>query len=116
MVLQESRTYWNGGVFAVWPVNGFRKGSGVPTISAATGMIGYPIYTQNGMIVKSMFSPAVTFGALVTVKSTLKLPLTPNGQWQVQGLTYNLDSLVPRGEWSMILALVPPGFVGTSPL
>jgi hypothetical protein len=35
------------------------------------------------MIVKAIYSPSVTFGALVAVKSTLKLPLTPNGQWQV---------------------------------
>jgi len=118
-VLQQARAWWNGGQgneFAVWPVNGVRQGQGVPTISAKTGMVQYPTYTQNGMIVKSIFTQEVIFGGLVKIESTLKLPLTPNGQWQVLGLSYELDSLVPHGNWFMTMNLVPPGFVGTSPL
>ena len=79
-------------------------------------MVGYPTFTQNGMIVKAMCSPSVIFGSLVKVKSTLRLPLTPNGQWQVAGVTYELQTLTPRGDWFMTLDLVPPGYVVIPPL
>jgi len=119
MCLQEARAVWNGGegnVFAVWPVDGNRASASVPTISKKTGMIQYPTYTQNGMIVRMLYSPAIVYGGLVKVETTLKLPLTPQGQWQVLGITYNLNTLQPSGEWSMSLNLVPPGYVGTPPL
>lgn len=118
-VLQQARAFWNGaqsGVFAVWPVNGYRSGLGIPTISRSSGMVGYPAFTQNGMIVRSIFSPDVIFGGLVKIKSSLRLPLTPNGNWQVAGLSYKLNTLTPRGDWFMTLNLIPPGYAVTPPL
>lgn len=116
---KEAQCWWNGGdggVFAVWPVSGSRSTPTIPTISAQTGMVGYPSFTQNGMIVKSVFFPAIRYGSLVKVKSQLKLPLTPQGQWQVYGITYNLATLTPEGDWFMELYLTPPGAVTVPPL
>lgn len=117
--LQQSRACWNGGdggVFAVWPVNGWRKSQSIPEISSKTGMVQYPTFTQNGMVVRSIFFLGIQFGSLVSVKSTLKLPLTPNGPWQVAGITLDLQTLTPHGDWFMTLNLVPPGYVVVPPL
>lgn len=119
MCLKEVQAWWNGGegnVFAVWPVSGSRKSASVPVISKDTGMVGYPSFTQQGMIVRSIFFPSIRYGSLVKVNSTLKLPLTPNGQWQVYGITYELETLVPHGQWFMTLNLTPPGYVVIPPL
>lgn len=119
MCLQEARANWNGGagnVFAVWPVDGYVNNRNIPTISKKTGMIQYPSYTQSGLLVRSLFYPGIVFGGIVKVETSLKLPLTPQGQWQVQGVTYNLQSLTPNGTWEMSLNLVPPGLIGTPPL
>ena len=63
-------------------------------------------------LTNSRLSPSES---LSKVKSTIKLPLTPNGQWQVLGLTYELNTQVPHGDWFQEMTLVPPGYVGTPP-
>lgn len=68
------------------------------------------------MTVKSIFSAGVAFGSLVTVKTSLKLPPTTDGQWQVSGVTYNLETITPHGDWFMTLNLVPKGSVSVPPL
>lgn len=73
-------------------------------------------FQQNGMNVKAVFHPAIRYGSIVKVKSSLQLPLTPNGNWQVYGITYSLDTLQPRGQWFMELYLCPPGYVTVPPL
>lgn len=88
----------NGNVLAIWPKGGSRTGGPIPLISKDTGMIGYPAYTQQGIIVRTIFNPQIAFGGLVKVQSSLK-SVSDVGTWAVQKLDLALDSLVPRGHW-----------------
>jgi hypothetical protein len=119
-----------GNTLAIWPRGGNRNTPNVPIISKATGMIGYPAFTQGGIIVKTLFNPLISFGSLVMVQSSLLAGIAstkPSGlppaqafptQWAVYKLDLALDSLVPKGQWmSTIFAynpnsphpILPPG-------
>lgn len=103
---------WNGGdngVVAIWPKNGARNG-GIPLVSPETGMVGYPSYIAQGLLLKSLFNPAITFGGKIQVKSSL----TPAcGTWAVVSLTYELDSLFPNGKWFSVIGAVNPQYAPT---
>jgi Baseplate hub gp41 len=83
---------------AIWPKTGSRGGD-VPVISAADGMILYPMYQTRNVQVRTLFDPAVKYGGQVQIQSQL----TPaNGNWTVVGqLDYNLSSQMPDGPWEM---------------
>jgi hypothetical protein len=99
---------WNSGqlgTLAIWPKNGSRGGQ-VPVIAPPPegGMFGYPTYTAYGIMLRNLFNPAIGFGAMVEVRSSV---LT-TGKWKVYGLNHDLDCEVPGGKWeSTILAYNP---------
>ncbi len=67
-------------------------------------MIGYPTYQQSGVVVRSLFNPAMKFGSQIKVESEL----TPaNGLWNVYGLNYSLSSQLPDGPWEMVMSGYP---------
>jgi hypothetical protein len=103
---------WNGGdnnVMAIWPKNGARNGS-IPLVSPETGMVGYPSYIAQGLLLKTEFNPAITFGGKIQVQSSL----TPAcGTWAVVSLTYELDSLYPNGKWFSVIGAVNPQYAPT---
>lgn len=124
----EAHIAWgfvNGGsVLAIWPLGGNRNTTSVPTISASTGMIGYPAFTQTGIIVKTLFNPLIALGGLIKVESSLlsaigqiqaqktQVPLanTFPSQWAVNKLDLALDSLLPKGQWMSVIYAYNPGF------
>jgi hypothetical protein len=83
------------GTLAIWPKGAARNGA-VPLISPDTGMIGYPTYTRQGIVVTTLFNPNINFGQNVQIKSSLS---PANGTWNVSSLTHTLDTEVPRGNW-----------------
>lgn len=85
----------DNGVLAIWPIDGFRKGT-LPLISPDTGMIGYPTYWTSGISVKTRFNPLLKIGQLVNVKSSL---LVANGNWHIYNLAHELESESPNGPW-----------------
>jgi hypothetical protein len=98
-VAEHANINWgvfNGNLLSIWPKGGNRNTPSVPEISVDTGMIGYPAYTQQGIIVQTLFNPQIAFGGLVKVTSDLQ-PAT--GQWSVNKLDLSLDSLLPKGDW-----------------
>lgn len=95
-----------GRLLAIWP-KGKSRGGAVPLISKATGMAGYPSYTQQGILVKTLFNPQVGFGGQIKVESAL----TPaNGIWNVIKLDHALDSQVPRGQWQSTISAFNPKY------
>jgi hypothetical protein len=106
-----------GGVLSIWPKNGSRNGL-IPLITAGQNMIGYPIYTSTGIMLRALFSPnlglgpvgspdnstgntnggAPQMGGLIKVENSI-LPQA-NRTWKVYGLDYQLDSLFPNGQWA----------------
>lgn len=82
-----------------------RKGD-APLISAETGMIAYPLFNQNMIILRAYYNPSVQFMGLVEVKSDI----TPaNGKWLVQSLTYELEAEMPKGKWHMDITGIVQG-------
>lgn len=112
----------NGNTLAIWPRGGNRQQTGtVPIISPATGMVSYPSFTQQGIIVKTLFNPQIAFGGLVQVDSSLlnsianaqnvvPLASTFPTQWAVNKLDLSLDSLVPKGDWLSTVYAYNPGY------
>lgn len=82
-------------ILAIWPQDQVRNGS-VVKVSASTGMIGYPSFTQTGIQLASIYDPNITFGRAIEVESQFS---PANGQWVVVGLAHQLDALIPNGQW-----------------
>lgn len=113
-----------GAVMGIWPKGGNADTPSVPTIGVDTGMIGYPAYTQQGIIVKSVFDPRLSFGSLFKVRSSVlsgisgalaarAAPIPFPTQWAVSKLDLALDSLLPKGEWSATVYGYNPGKANT---
>ena len=90
---------------AIWPKGGARGGA-VPLISSTTGMVGYPAWTENGIIVKTEFNPQIVFGANVQVQSIVP---QASGTWSVFGVTHELEFAMPGGKWFTTLSAATPG-------
>lgn len=97
----------NGNVLAIWPKGGSRNTPTVPLLSPQTGMVGYPSYTQQGIVVKSIFNPAISMGTMIRVESSVKLTTQ---DWAVNKLDLSLDSQVPRGDWLSTIYAYNPNY------
>jgi len=138
-VVKTAGIEWNrgdNGVLAIWPRNGSRGGA-VPVVAPppAGGMIGYPTFTAQGIVVRTMFDPSISIGGQIQVQSSIQPLLStalnnPNQQaqgaggamqdrssgiWAVFGLTYELATLMPGGKWEMIMQCKNPKFAGAIP-
>ena len=120
--------YWgifNGNLLSIWPKGGNRQTPNIPVIAPPPEgtMIGYPAFTQQGVIVKDLFNPLISFGSLVQVKSSLlsaiasAQPTSPVGggatfptQWAVNKLDLALDSLLPKGQWMSSIWAYNPNY------
>ena len=88
---------------AIWPAYGSRDGS-VPVISPDTGMIGYPAFQSNRVIVQTLYNPAILYGAEIEIQSSL----TPAcGLFTVYSLTHDLECLLPKGRWQSTITAFP---------
>lgn len=108
-------TSTNPVTLAIWPKTGTRGGA-VPLISAASGLVGYPNYSSQGMTFRTLFNPSIRLagqiqmqssvgGAATTVNGSNLVPDGtqsggPNGSWYVIGpLVHDLSAQVPGGPW-----------------
>lgn len=84
---------------AFWPKGQARNGT-APLVSKNTGMVGYPTYTNQGILLKTLYNPAIVFGSAIKVESDFK---PASGEWIVFSVDYDLDSYVPNGQWFMTI-------------
>lgn len=83
------------GTLAIWSPSQGRQGDAI-MISPETGMVGYPVFNQQSVIVKTVFVPAIKYGGKMQIKSDL----TPAcGTWIINNAELELDSMVPHGRW-----------------
>lgn len=108
----------NGTVMEIWPKNGARNNQNVPVISPQTGMVSYPAFTQQGIIVKTLFNPSISFGGMVQVESSVLSSIsqiqaqkgnTFPTTWAVNKLDLALDALLPKGQWMSTVYAYNPG-------
>lgn len=84
-----------GGKLAIWPADGIRAGA-VPLIAPETGMVGYPAFTENGIVIRTTYDPTVIFGAKIEVRSDIKPAC---GFWQPFSVAHDLEAETPGGAW-----------------
>jgi hypothetical protein len=94
----------DGQTVSIWPYTGSRGGA-IPSLSADTGMVGYPKFTDRGVDVITIFNPSIQLGGRVQVQSIIR---GANGIWRVSGLVHNLQSQTPGGSWMTAIRLVDP--------
>lgn len=97
----------DNGILAIWPKGGSRKAPQTFVLSPDTGMINYPAYTAQGIMVRCLFNPDIRFGGLIEVKSDLKPAC---GKWAVYGIEHDLDARVYNGKWQSTLQCFNPEF------
>lgn len=104
------------GVLAIWPMYGNRPPQGViPLISKTTGMIGYPSFTADGIMVKTLFDPRVFPGGQIKVESAAftaqNLARVNNLQslWNVLSIDLDLAAQMPNGPWMSAIRALNPG-------
>jgi hypothetical protein len=81
---------------AIWPIDAPRRGS-IPLISPDSDMVNYPTWTDNGVVVRTLYNPSIVFGAQVQIDSGI----TPaKGVWTVFSVTHTLEADYPDAkEW-----------------
>ena len=74
----------------ILPKNGIRRAEGgIPVISSATGMIGYPTFTNQGIQCRSFFRPELHVAAAVQVQSIVP---HATGVWKITQLQHSLSA------------------------
>lgn len=86
----------NGPTMVIVPRGGVRQGGTIPEISPQSGMVGYPAYTQGGIIITSLFNPSVRFNGPIKVISALA---PASGDFRVYDLSHEISSETPDGPW-----------------
>lgn len=81
----------------IWPASGSRNSNGTKTIvSPATGMVGWPQFSGNGIELRTLFNPTIRFGDIISVRSELTAAC---GDWLVTCITHNLAAETVGGPW-----------------
>jgi hypothetical protein len=83
------------GNLVIWPRDQARRAA-IPLVSAATGMRGYPAFTQYGVRVDTLYNPGIASGGQVALESSI-LPAT--GRWYVYLVGHDLEAEMPEGKW-----------------
>lgn len=78
---------------SIYPQDGLIDGD-VPTISPSTGLVGYPAFSQNGIIVKSLYNPVIRNNTRIKLESSLE---QANGEFGAFDVTHTLESYNPHG-------------------
>jgi hypothetical protein len=92
-------TYDNG-TLAICPPNGARAKTPV-LISPQTGLVGYPMFRESALILRVLLNTEVAALCPITVQSDIQAAC---GQWTVNSVNYELESMVPHGKWFMIVS------------
>jgi hypothetical protein len=93
----------DNGTLHIWPKGNARNGT-TPLISPATGLVGYPAFSSNGLMLTTIFNPDVVIGGMIQVQSSL----TPAcGQWIATQISHSLESETPDGQWFTHILGVP---------
>ena len=89
-----------GGTLYVWDKKAGRSGE-IPTISAQTGLMGYPVRRSNQVSFRCLFNPKVRYNGPVRLDSIIT---QVNGLWFPSMVQVTLQSQTPGGFWMMDVA------------
>jgi hypothetical protein len=86
---------------------GGQRNTAPALIAPWTGMIGYPSYERNQLIVRTLFNPAILNFGPIEVDTGGLFPAA-EGRWIVTDLSYSLASQMPDGPWEQSIVGVQP--------
>lgn len=95
----------------IWPHEG-HKDDTIINVSPSTGLVGYPMYSMNGVSIVTTFNPDIQLGRLVTVETSVP-NLNPDtqkkfvgindtvlgGSYSVWDVVHDISSQAPGGPW-----------------
>lgn len=81
-----------------WPQKG-QKDSVKPLISPEYGLIGYPIFSNGGVMLQTQFSSLLTTGRSIQLETSLP---HASGVYQLTSVTHELSSWTEGGPWHSI--------------
>ena len=108
--LMQAYRFWmylsssNPNTLAIVPYGKTRLAA-VPLISSQTGLQGYPVFNTTGVILDTLFNPAVVFGGTVHVESSIP---KATGDWIVVSMSHQLSSQTQGGMWKSTINAVSP--------
>ncbi|HDL6532107.1 TPA: hypothetical protein PXJ50_003882 [Yersinia enterocolitica] len=81
-----------------WETN-TKRDNEIPLVSAQNGLIGYPIFSNGGVMFQTQFSTLLTTGRNVALKTLLP---HADGEYNLSSVTHELSSWMPGGPWHSI--------------
>lgn len=81
-----------------WPEKS-KRDDVIPLISPEYGLIGYPIFSNGGVMFQTQFSTLLTTGRNVNLKTSLP---HASGEYKLTTVTHELSSWMPDGPWHSI--------------
>jgi hypothetical protein len=92
------------GVLQIWSKGAARNTPSVPVVSPATGMVGYPTFSSNGLMLTTSFNPSLVIGGQFQVQSSI----TPAcGTYIAAQISHSLESITPDGQWFTHIMGIP---------
>lgn len=79
----------------IWPKGGTRGGR-IPLVSPATGLVGYPQYSDLGVALTTLYEPGLAYGGRFNLDTSVE---PARGLWNILQVTYELESETPNGAW-----------------
>lgn len=93
------------GIIVITPRAVSRAGS-APIVAPETGMVAYPAFVENRLVVRTLFNPEIAVFGNIVVQSSIQAAC---GTWKVLQADYDLQSVAPNGNWFETLTCVLPG-------
>lgn len=84
------------GVLAIWTRGSSRDANAPVRVAADTGMVGYPAFNSQGIVVRSLFNPDIVLGRKIEVDTELTVA---KGRWNVYSVFHTLEAETPNGQW-----------------
>lgn len=114
----------------VWPYEFLADEQYQVEVSADTGMMGYPAYSQGGTAVRTLFNSQISFHTTIKLSSQYSpagwlaangqisgvsggaTHLPSNGLWVVVNVQHDLQSETPDGQWTTYFEAARPDMAG----
>lgn len=91
---------------AILMQNGAQRKGTTPKLSATSGLLGYPVMTNNGITCRAIYDPAFTFGGAVEIETAVP---KCSGVWRITKLEHELScNLDKEGKWESTITALDP--------
>lgn len=94
-----------GGTLAVYLKGGLRTAPPVVELNPSNGLIGYPTLQKYGVVLESLYNPALQAGGQIRVTGS-QVP-NANGLWSPNLVDHQLEGNVPGGAWMTVSQCIP---------